>query len=79
MRQDDFIYCTIKEIARFLGRDFETSTEESKNSSEVSFHSSELSFHSSEVLFPGSVENFHLLAGDFPFPREKPKLAEVCR
>ncbi len=79
MRQDDFIYCTIKEIARFPGRDFETSTEESKNSSEVSFHSSELSFHSSEVLYPGSVGNFHLLAGDFPFPREKPQLAEVCR
>ena len=72
MRQDDFIYCTIKEIARFPGRDFETSTEESRNSSEVSFHSS-------EVLYPGSVGNFHLLAGDFPFPREKTQLAEVCR
>ena len=75
----DFIDGTIKEIGDFLGGNFETSTEESKNSSEVSFHSSELSFHSSELLFPGSVGNFHLLAGDFPFPREKPQLAEVCR
>ena len=35
MRLDDFIYCTIKEIERFLGKDFRTSTEERKNSSEV--------------------------------------------
>ena len=35
MRQDDFIYCTIKEIERFLGRDFGISTEERKNSSEL--------------------------------------------
>ena len=35
MIQDDFIDRTIKEIARFLGRDFRTSTEERKNSSEL--------------------------------------------
>ncbi len=79
MIPDEDIDGTIKEIGDFLGGNFGISTEESKNSSEVSFHSSEVSFHSSEVFFSGSVENFHLLAGDFPFPREKPKLAEVCR
>ena len=41
------------------------------HSSEVSFHSSEVSFHSSEVLFRPSVENFHLLRGDFRIPREE--------
>ena len=77
MRQDDFIYCTIKEIARFPGRDFETSTEESKNSSEVSFHSSELSFHSSEVLFRPSVENFWWLVSYWEIPLGKSDSAKI--
>ena len=79
MIPDDFIDGTIKEIGDFLGGNFRISSEEMKNSSEVSFHSSEVLFHSSEVFFRSSLENFHLLAGDFQFPREKLKLAEVCR
>ena len=77
MRLEDFIDSTIKEIERFLGRDFRTSTEESEYSSEVSFQSSEVSSHSSELLFRPSVGNFRLLPGDSQFPREKLKFAEI--
>ena len=70
------IYC-IKEIEEFLGRNFQTSTEERKNSSELRFLSSEVPFHSSELLFPGSVGSIRLLPGDSRFPRERLELAEM--
>ena len=60
----------IRRDPKFLRGDFGFSSEDRTNSSELSFHSSEVSFHSSEVLFRPSVENFHLLRGDFRFSRE---------
>ena len=50
-----------------------------RNSSEVSFDSSEVLFDSSEVLFRSSLENFHLLPGDFLFSQEELKSAHLTQ
>ncbi len=72
--QDEFLYGTVKEIARRLGGDFGLSSEKQTNSSEFRNLSFEVSFHSSEVSFPASVGDFRLLAGYFRFPRESPQI-----